>query len=307
MMGSRGTVFCAAAAIAAALALSSSAWAQASQSALSTQVGAQVGAQVTAAVQPNDLQPNDLMRRFGRALVDEGRDLILNPGAGMDEVRRTLLRRAAVYEDVQEFAQAEAELTKALQRTPPIGDTYTARGYFYMRRGRFADAVGDFVAGSAIDPDNPRLHYAAGRAESALGDYAAAATYYGEAIQLAPGEPRFYLARAEARIHLEELAGARADYDRAIANRLPGPTDRYFAFLGRGYSSLMQADYSGAIADFGTAIEINPGSLNALMWRGYARERVGQIKLALDDYERAAALDPHDRLARDNLRRLRSN
>jgi tetratricopeptide (TPR) repeat protein len=298
-MGSRGTVFCAAAAVAATLALASSARAQSSQSELPTQVAT--------AAQANDLQQTDLQRRFGRALVDEGRDLVLNPGASMDEVRRTLLRRAAVYEDVQEFAQAEGELTKALQRTPPIGDTYAARGYFYMRRGRFADAIGDFVAGMQIDPDNPRMHFAAGRAESALGDYAAAVTYYDEAIKLAAREPTYYLARAEARIHLDQMAGARTDYDRAIANRLARPTDRYFAFLGRGYSSLMQADYVGAIADFGAAIEINPGSLNALMWRGYARERVGQIKLALDDYERAAAVDPHDRLARDNLQRLRSN
>ena len=298
-MGSRGTVFCAVAALVAALALASPARAQSRPSEPSTQV--------TAAVQPNDWQQTDLQRRFGHALVDDGRDLILNPGASMDEVRRTLLRRAAVYEDVQEYANAERELTKALQRTPPIGDTYTARGYFYMRRGRFADAVGDFVAGMQIDPDNPRLHFAAGRAESALGDYAAAVTYYGEAIKLAPREPTYYLARAEANIHLDQPAGAHADYDRAIANRLARLTDRYFAFLGRGYSSLMQADYTSAIADFGTAIEINPGSLNALMWRGYARERVGEIKLALDDYERAAAVDPHDHLARDNLQRLRSN
>jgi tetratricopeptide (TPR) repeat protein len=298
MMGSRGTVFCAAA-VAAVSALASPASAQSSRSAPPTQVAV--------AVPPNDLQQTDLQRRFGRALVDEGRDLILNPGASMDEVRRTLLRRAAVYEDVQEFAQAEGELTKALQRTPPIGDTYAARGYYYMRRGRFADAVGDFVAGIQIDPDNPRLHFAAGRASSALGDYAAAATYYGEAIKLVPREPTYYLARAEAHIHLDQPAGARADYDRAIAMQLQRPTDRYFAFLGRGYSSLMQADYAGAIADFGAAIAIDPGSLNALMWRGYARERVGQIKMALDDYERASALDPHDRLARDNLQRLRSN
>jgi len=297
-MGSRGMVFCAAA-VAGAVAVASSAWAQSTRS--------QLPAQVAALVQADDSQQNDLQRRFGRALVDEGRDLMLNPGAGVDEVRRTLLRRAAVYEDVQEFALAEAELTKALQRTPPIGDTYAARGYFYMRRGRFADAVGDFVAGIQIEPGSPRLHFAAGRAESAIGDYAAAAGYYGDAIRLAPREPTFYLARAEARVHLDQAAGAHADYDRAIANRLPRPTDRYFAFLGRGYSSLMQADYTGAIADFGTAIEIDPGSLNALIWRGYARERVGQIKLALDDYERAAALDPNDRLARDNLQRLRSN
>jgi tetratricopeptide (TPR) repeat protein len=295
-MGSRGSIFCAAMMLvgALALALASPAWSQSSQSEFPSQVATQA-------------QNNDLQRRFGRALVDEGRDLVLNPGAGVDDVRRTLLRRAAIYEDVQEFAQAEAELTKALQMTPPIGDTYAARGYFYMRRGRYADALADFLAGIQLEPDNARVRFAAGRVQSALGDYAAAVTFYSEAIRLAPRDPTLYLARAEARIHLDQPADARADYDRALAIKLPAPSDRYFAFLGRGYSFLMQADYAGAIADFGSAIEIDPASLNALLWRGYAREKAGQVALALDDYERAVAVAPRDHHARDNVQRLRSN
>jgi predicted TPR repeat methyltransferase len=43
------------------------------------------------------------------------------------------------------------------------------------------------------------------------------------------------------------------------------------------------------------------------LWRGYAREKGGQVALALDDYERAVAVDPSDRFARANLARLRSN
>src|SRR5271169_3872279 len=105
MMGSGGTILCAAMALAGAMATASPAWAQ------STQVPSRVATHA---------DKSDLQRRFGHVLVDEGRDLVLNPGAQGDDVRRTLLRRAAIYEDVQEFAQAEAELTKALQMTPPI-------------------------------------------------------------------------------------------------------------------------------------------------------------------------------------------
>ncbi len=250
---------------------------------------------------------SDLQQRFGHVLVDEGRNLTVDPGASTDETRQVLLRRAAVLESVQEFTSAEANLTQAVQMSPPAAAADLARGYFYMRRGRFTAALGDFLVAVRIDPANARLRYAAARAQSALGDYAAAAALYGEAIQLAPREPTFYLARAEARIHLDQAEGARADYDHAIAMRLPRPTDRYFAFLGRGYSSLMQADYSGAIADFDSAIALDPASMNALLWRGYAREKAGQVDLALADYERAVALDPRDRLARENLQRLRSN
>jgi tetratricopeptide (TPR) repeat protein len=250
---------------------------------------------------------SDLQERFGQVLVDEGRGLALAPNAGVDATRQVLLRRAAVYESVQEYAAAEANLTQAVALLPPAAAADLARGYFYMRRGRLNDALGDFIVATRLEPADARLRYAAGRAQSALGDHAAAAKLYGDAIRLAPREPTFYLARAEARIHLDQLAGARTDYDRAIAMKPPRPTDRYFAFLGRGYSFLMQADYTGAIADFDSAIALDPGSLNALLWRGYAREKAGQITLALDDYERAVALDPKDRMARANLARLRSN
>ena len=250
---------------------------------------------------------NELQQRFGNVLVDEGRNLALEPGASVEATRQILLRRAAVYESVQEYVSAEANLTQAVQLSPPAAAAEQARGYFYMRRGRFTAALGDFIVGTRIEPGNPRLRYAAARAQSALGDYAAAATLYGEAIQLAPREPTFYLGRAEARIHLDQIADARADYDHAIAMKPPRPMDRYYAFLGRGYASLMQADYARAIADFDSAIALDPGSLHALLWRGYAREKAGQISLALDDYERAVALDPKDRLARVNLQRLRSN
>lgn len=296
-MSGRGSVLCVVGAFIGAIAfasLTSPAWAQSSRSDPPTQA--------IAAARHDDLQ-----RRFGHALVDEGRDLALDPAAGPDAARQMLLRRAAVYEDVQDYTRAEAEFARALQISPPVAAVYAARGYFYLRRGRFPDALADFLAGMNLEPDNPRLHYGAGRVETALRDYAGAVTFYDEAIKLSPRDPTLYLARAEARMHLDQPAGARADYDRAIAISLPRATDQYYAFLGRGYAFLLQSDYARAIADFGRAIDIDPGSLDARMWRGYAREKTGQVALALDDYERAVEIAPNDRMARNSLQRLRSN
>ena len=72
-------------------------------------------------------------------------------------------------------------------------------------------------------------------------------------------------------------------------------------------SSLLMSDYASAVADFDNALTVEPRAVNALLWRGYAREKAGQVALALDDYEHAVAIDPADRLARANLQRLRSN
>jgi tetratricopeptide (TPR) repeat protein len=252
-------------------------------------------------------QNNDLRHRFGPALVDEGRDLAIDPAAGVGEARQTLLRRAALYETLKDFARAEVDLTSAVQIAPPTAELYATRGYFYMRRGRLPDALDDFLAGVRLAPDNARVRFGAGRVQAALGNYAGALGYYDEAIGLARRDPAFYLARAEAYIRLDEPRRAWADFDRALDIKLPRAADRYYALFGRGYASLLMSDYERAIADFDNALVIDPHAVSALLWRGYAREKGGQEALALDDYERAAAVDPSDRLARANLQRLRSN
>jgi tetratricopeptide (TPR) repeat protein len=252
-------------------------------------------------------QKNDLQRQFGRLLVDRDRSFDIDPAASVDETRATLARRASVYETVKEFDKAEAELTSALQLDAPAAGLYVDRGYFYMRRNRFADALADFLAGARLDPGNARLRFAAGRAQAAMGNYPAALGFYNEAIKLRARDPRFYLARAEALIHLEDPRRAWDDYDHAIDIKLSGVDDRYFALLGRGYASLMLSDYRSAIADFGGALQVDPRAVTALLWRGYARELDGETELALDDYEHASEVDPKDRWARANVQRLRSN
>src|SRR5262249_14488392 len=146
-----------------------------------------------------------------------------------------------------------------------------------------------------------------GRVQAARGYYSAAIVFYDEAIRLNPRDAGSFLARAEARIHLDMPFQAVADYDRAIAIGLARAGDRYFAYLGRGYLALVRGDHVAAIDDFDRALEVDPESVNALLWRGYARERAGRNDLALDDYERAVTVDPKDRVARVSLQRLRSN
>ncbi len=250
---------------------------------------------------------NDLRRHFGRMLVDDGRELEIGPAAGVDEARQTLLRRAALYEKLKDFARAESDLTSAVQLDPPSPELFAARGYFYMRRSRFTEALGDFLLGIKLSSGNARVRFGAGRAQAALGNYAEAVRYYGSAIELSRRDPTYYVARGEAYIHLDDPRSAWADFDSAIDIRLPRASDRYYALLGRGYASLMMSDYANAIADFDSAIALDPRAVNAFIWRGFAREKSGQVALALDDYERAASLDPGDRLVRANLQRLRSN
>jgi tetratricopeptide (TPR) repeat protein len=221
--------------------------------------------------------------------------------------RRVALKsRAAVYEKVGQNDRAEADYSAALALDPADPADYIDRGYFRLRMGRYVDAISDFTAGSKLDPKNPRFRYAVGRVYAAMRNYPAAIEHYGQAIRIAPRDPMAFLSRAEANIYLKNYAEAQTDYERAIKLGLKRPGERLFAHLGHGYVALVTDDFGTAVEDFDIALEIEPGTVNAWMWRAYANERLGRYDLALADYERAIMVEPDNTTARSNLRRLRS-
>jgi tetratricopeptide (TPR) repeat protein len=224
-----------------------------------------------------------------------------------DADRRAVLRaRAVLHEKVAQFERAEADLTAALAITPGDPALHLDRGYFYLRRQRYADAMADFLAGARLEPRRTIHVYAVGRVHAAMGDHERAITSYTEAIRIDPHDARALLARAEAKLNLDRFSDAKIDYDRALRSALRGPVDRFFAFLGRGFAALSLQHYDAAVADFDRALEIDSEAYNAIVWRGYANEMRGRVDLAILDYERAVAHDPTDATSRASLQRVRS-
>ena len=222
------------------------------------------------------------------------------------EAMRVLLKnRAELYEQISLFDRAEADLTEAAEVMPEDPTTYGDRGYFYLRRGRNDDALGDFVTGSRLDPQNPLYLYAAARALVAAKNFASAVAFYTEAIKLGPSEGKLYLARAEAYVRLARWPDALADYERAGQHKLASLVERYFLYSGRGYVALVMGDNAGALAYLDRALAIDPDATNVLMWHGFAQERRGNIEAAKRDYERVARLLPDDTTARDSSERVR--
>ncbi|MGZ3411217.1 MAG: tetratricopeptide repeat protein [Xanthobacteraceae bacterium] len=231
----------------------------------------------------------------------------MNMDRGTPAAMRLLLKnRSALFEQIFLFENAEADLTEAFAVSPGDATAYAERGYFYMRRGRYRDALGDFVTGSRLDPQNPLYMYAAARSLVAIDDYAGAVSFYTEAIKAGPGDGKLYLARAEAHIRLQHWSEALADYDRAKDFGVRTAAENYFLFAGRGFVALKFADYQTALVNLDRALAIDPDAINVLMWRGYAHERRGNVVGALRDYEQAARLQPNDTVVRDSARRMRS-
>ena len=248
-------------------------------------------------------------RRYERSRNFDAAFAIYEKAMKMDQgtpqaMRAVLKHRSELFEQVSLFDLAEADLTAASRIQPDDATAYGDRGYFYMRRGRYGNALDDFITGSRLDPQNPMYLYAAARSLIAVDDFAGAVTFYTEAIKAGPNDGKLYLARAEAQVRLKRWPNAQADYDRAQSLGVSTTAEKYFLHAGRGYVALVLGDYDTALTRLGNALTIDPDATNVLMWRGYANERRGYTAAALRDYERAARLLPNDISARDSMRRM---
>lgn len=222
------------------------------------------------------------------------------------KLRAMLNERATYYESVDDLENAQADYDTLLTIQPFSPRVYLDRGYFFMRVERFTDAERDFMAGARLVPDDAAFSYGAGRALMRMGDYSGAIVQYGEAIRLAPTDSVMRLSRADAYLKLEKYTDARADYDRALTLGLTREDHRSFAYFGRGYAGIFAGDFRGAVRDLDAALAARPGMINAMVWRGYAQERMGERDRALADYETALRINPENPWIRSSIRRMRS-
>ncbi len=253
-----------------------------------------------------ELNKLDMVHKLDDELARRKRDLGQEPTMERANRLRELYKsRAAAYETIEDFDHAETDYNSLVDVKPINPLVYTDRGYFYMRLGRFPDAVRDFVTGSRLAPSQSTFSYGAGRALSRMGDYATAISHYSEAIRLAPRDGSLLLSRAEAYVQIGKHEEALADYDRAIMLGFRHESDRFFVYFGRGYANICIGDYTAAVRDLDTALLARPGMVNAVVWRGYAREKMGQRSQALADYEAALRSNPNDEWIRSSIRRVR--
>jgi Flp pilus assembly protein TadD len=70
----------------------------------------------------------------------------------------------------EQFAEAVAELTQAIQLDPNMTLAYNARGYAHFRLRQFAEAIADFDQAIKLDPLYANAYLNRGSAKRAAGD-----------------------------------------------------------------------------------------------------------------------------------------
>ncbi len=214
---------------------------------------------------------------------------------------------------------AVEQLNLALQQDPHLTNAYVLRGQVRLELSQLPQALADFDQATRLAPRRPEPYFYRGLIRQSQGDLQGATAELTELVRLHPNAPHHlrlaellmqqgslpsalahleetirrdptsapaYACRATVYGYLGEWEAALSDWSQAIRWD-PSPAHYY----RRGVAYAWADRYGEAVADLSRSLEIEPQQPNALYSRGNLLYALGEIKAALDDYERAFRLE----------------
>jgi tetratricopeptide (TPR) repeat protein len=142
-----------------------------------------------------------------------------SPSAGQsDHTSNIALCEDTQLPDDEQIANCTALIASGELNSEDLAEILHTRGFIYMRREQHNDALADFDASIAANPNPERasIYFNRGRSRVSLGDNEGAIADFGRAAEINPqwGDPISW--RAGAKSRLGDHAGALADIDLAI-------------------------------------------------------------------------------------------
>ena len=224
---------------------------------------------------------------------------------GLTDAER-LARRAESHSRRGEARQALDDCDRALTLDPTAAQARGLRGLIHREAGRFPEAEADCSEAIALGLAHPEVFLARAVARDALGRPEEALADCDAALKLAPQHAAGYNSRALIRNRIGRSVEALADFAKAMQLDPDWPLPP----ANRGMTHLNAGRFDRAVADLTEAIRRveRLGLPDPALWRGgpdvsiaafyalraRAHEALGAIDPALDDYTRAAELDPDD-------------
>lgn len=183
---------------------------------------------------------------------------------------------------------AEDDLDKALELRPDWADGHFERALIREVQQRFPDAVADLDRALALGYTPTSVYLVRSRVRGRMGEKEAADKDFAAAIKTPPSDERGWLARAQAQLYRNPDA-ALADYATALKlnPRLTHALQGTAHLLARAGKNKEAADALTKV------IDLDPDSADAWSGRGVVRARLGDRELALADARAALRLSGH--------------
>ena len=192
--------------------------------------------------------------------------------------------------DSGRYRQAEAAAQRAFALDPGLAEAVLLRGRILGLKGEMSEAQAALAEAVRLAPENPESHYQLGVFHDGRQQNHKAAAAFEKVVRLTPDDPRAYDYLA---LNLEptgDVKRAEWAYKKGLSlNR----GERFDAFLYYNYGRfLMKQNRLGeAKKHLDKAVTETPRARSARYERGKLNLKLGKLKAARDDAERALALE----------------
>jgi serine/threonine protein kinase/tetratricopeptide (TPR) repeat protein len=193
-----------------------------------------------------------------------------------------------------EFRTARAHLLRARQLDPQDAFVWFALGLCHAEMKEYPRAAEALTASIALWPDFPVAHYQRARIHNEMKEHAEAVAEFTEVIRLEPDYLDAYVDRGFARAGLKDYRGAEADFTHALeaeksTSVFPTPTRVYFF---RANVRRLAGDEPGARRDEDEGLKRKPRDELSWVARGLTHQDRGDVEAALADFDSALQLNP---------------
>jgi tetratricopeptide (TPR) repeat protein len=168
-----------------------------------------------------------------------------------------------------------------------LGNAYYGRGLAHFKRNELDAALDDYGHVIALDPKNPVGYLSRANTFSARGDLDKAIADFNLAIELDPNLASAYNNRGTALAGRRDYVAAIADFGKAI--ELEPSADTY---ANRGLAYMKRNEIVAALKDLEEAVRRDPDHAVALYNRGFAKQLLGDMTGAEQDFAKAHEINP---------------
>jgi eukaryotic-like serine/threonine-protein kinase len=191
------------------------------------------------------------------------------------------------HDQLAQSSDAVACYNTCIALAPNSPWAYLNRGLAQLRQQNFKQARADLDQAIQLRPNLAEAYRNRALARQGLKQHAEAADDLTRALELGASPTQVYFLRAEVRERSGDRDGA--NQDRAEGLRLE-PTDE-MGWLARGYAR-MSADPHAALDDFDRALALNPRSLAALQNKAHILSKLGRNEEAARALDQAVEVYP---------------
>lgn len=192
------------------------------------------------------------------------------------------------YAKAKNFSKAEMCYLVCQTLQPTLVDSYFNRGVTRIDAGAYREAIADFNWCIELDDSAPEYFANRGLCHYNLRDLSNAEADLSKAIELGARATRLYFFREQVRRAMGNGAGADADQAEGLQRT---PSDE-LSWISRGFH-FVESDPAKAIADFQSALELNPRS--AIAWENSAAvyaDKLNQLDEAIECMDALVEIEP---------------